>query len=280
MMDYRDIVEVDEYSSYRTYINTLESVYRADGGHEKKTLPKFNKMKDRQFSNGYSTDASGAVVYKFNDFGYRSNFDYQPFLGTEKECNICIGDSLTEGVGLEVEDTWPFLLSKMTNIPSLNLGVNGFGFGYCTWILNYLIRAREVELSQKDFRKLNFKNVYILIPSVGRKFYFFDDHIGSRQHWSGTPVPKKEEKNRKWRGMRYEIESELLQYEIVNLIYHQRFILDQVIQNNGFKSLVWDEYPVCPEGAAGIEHTFSKAADNVHPGKDYQLHVANEFYKL
>ena len=59
------------------------------------------------------------ISYKYNCYGFRDEeFDRRPG-------GMAFGCSLTEGVGLPVDNTWPRVLSKLTNTWVWNLGVGG-----------------------------------------------------------------------------------------------------------------------------------------------------------
>jgi len=126
---------------------------------------------DRQntTSTTYDSDNSLLVDYKFNDYGYRASFDYEPLLNSEKI--VCIGCSFTEGVGLDEEETWPYLLSKKIGLPFLNLGKAGGSDGYVMWqIMNVL-------------KNIQTKNIFVLSPPSGRFFELSDTNFESRQAW-------------------------------------------------------------------------------------------------
>lgn len=58
-----------------------------------------------------------SIEYKFNSEGYRSD----EFV---KNGILCLGCSLTEGVGLPFEQTWPYLIGQELNLPVCNLGTS------------------------------------------------------------------------------------------------------------------------------------------------------------
>ena len=69
-------------------------------------------------SDGKSTDN---VVYKYNRHFFRSTeFTDEPGIA-------CFGCSLTHGIGVDQEHTWPEQLSKLLDMPCYNLGTPGFG---------------------------------------------------------------------------------------------------------------------------------------------------------
>ena len=62
--------------------------------------------------------------YQFNSWGFRGP-EYDQFLG--KPVNICLGDSITTNIGGPIEHSWPSLLQEHSDIPCLNLGMDGAG---------------------------------------------------------------------------------------------------------------------------------------------------------
>jgi hypothetical protein len=117
----------------------------------------------------YDSDNSLSVEYKFNDYGYRASFDYDPLLDSEKI--VCIGCSFTEGVGLHENETWPHILSQQIGLPYLNLGVAGGSQGYVMWqIMNVINNIQS-------------KNIFVLSPPWGRFFELTDSEFENKQSW-------------------------------------------------------------------------------------------------
>lgn len=85
--------------------------------------------------------------YQFNSWGYRAE-DFEKYRG--QPVNICIGDSATLNIGGPVEDSWPYLLSKYFDIPTLNFGLEGICFTDFELIV------------QKTKKYFNVKHVFVL----------------------------------------------------------------------------------------------------------------------
>lgn len=85
--------------------------------------------------------------YKFNSWGLR-DVDFEQYRG--KEINICIGDSFTQNVGGPVEHSWPYLLSKRFDIPTLNIG------------LHHLSYVQHQEIYEKLMTYSKVQNVFVL----------------------------------------------------------------------------------------------------------------------
>ena len=93
------------------------------------------------------------VNYKFNSRGFRD----QEWPDDLENAIWCLGDSATVGIGAPIEHTWPSQLSKITGIPTINLGIKA--------IDNYTIStmAREILVNVQP------KNMLILWSYIERR---------------------------------------------------------------------------------------------------------------
>lgn len=99
------------------------------------------------------------ITYCYNSHGFRSSeFKHGP-------CGIALGCSFTEGVGLPVDTTWPYLLSARLGIPVWNLGVGGASIDTVFRIFEYYVQM------------LSPKFVCVLMPPPMR-FEFHDNNNG------------------------------------------------------------------------------------------------------
>ncbi|WP_162182456.1 SGNH/GDSL hydrolase family protein [Lacinutrix jangbogonensis] len=78
------------------------------------------------------------VVYKTNSKGLR---DAERELNTETKRIVALGDSFTEGIGVNVEDRLTNLLEKDKNTPHLNFGLAG-NFGPTQYLMMYKTLAK------------------------------------------------------------------------------------------------------------------------------------------
>ena len=79
-----------------------------------------------------------SITYKYNSQGFRSEeFTKQP-------AYVALGCSFTEGVGLPVESTWPYLLAEKIGYTVWNLGVGGCSINTCCRILEHYINLLNV----------------------------------------------------------------------------------------------------------------------------------------
>lgn len=106
------------------------------------------KIKNYFESNDWGQEKS--IIYSYNSHGYRC----EEFNGTHGF--LAIGCSFTEGVGLKVEQSWPYILSNMLDESVWNLGVSGASPDTCLRILEYYIRHLSV------------RGVFIQYPSKER----------------------------------------------------------------------------------------------------------------
>jgi hypothetical protein len=61
------------------------------------------------------------IVYQFNDLGFR-DVNSSQYQGNEI---LALGDSFTLGIGVNVEQTWPYVLQNLLAYPVRNFSLNG-----------------------------------------------------------------------------------------------------------------------------------------------------------
>lgn len=106
------------------------------------------------------------ISYVYNSNGFRCP-EFDSF--KNQRVNLALGCSFTEGIGLPVEMTWPFLLSKQINEPVINLGIGG---GNSDQVARVLTNVSGL---------FTIGTVYILWPPLHRfEFYQNDGRIFSR----------------------------------------------------------------------------------------------------
>ena len=66
------------------------------------------------------------ITYKFNSWGYRT----KEFHELDRDYMLTFGCSNTEGIGLNLNDTWTTNLSKTLNLDLFNLGMGGTGIDF------------------------------------------------------------------------------------------------------------------------------------------------------
>ncbi|MFI5407119.1 MAG: hypothetical protein ACHQ1D_11495 [Nitrososphaerales archaeon] len=115
----------------------------------------------------------GDFTYVFNDHGLRCDNFTLP-----SDINIVfLGCSVTEGIGLPVEDTWSYqLLSKIRqktnkNIPYWCLALGGTGIDTQSSLLHWFSKINKIDY------------VFSLIPSLSRREYLFNNN-NNIQYWN------------------------------------------------------------------------------------------------
>ena len=105
--------------------------------------------------------ANSSIKYKFNRLGYRmkqlEEVDYDNYYAF-------FGCSFTVGIGLNLEDTFPYKISNQANVDYVNASMGGSSvdFVYCNFV-NLIHNAPKKP-----------KVVFINWPSVYRTFYWLD----------------------------------------------------------------------------------------------------------
>ena len=93
------------------------------------------------------------IKYCYNSQGFRTH-DLASLYG--QKVNISLGCSLTEGIGLPANRTWPVLVEQSTEFPMLNLGI---GSGSTDTVARILTNVCSL---------YNIRTVYIFWPSLCR----------------------------------------------------------------------------------------------------------------
>jgi hypothetical protein len=118
------------------------------------------------FAKGFKDD--GSVNYKYNDDWFRSdNFNKDK---NSKFHLLFSGDSETEGIGGNIEDSWAKImhtnLSKIYDVGNFyNLGRAGSGWHQC--ILNFFVYEKKYGTPTHFF---------VLLPNIGRKFLWSENN--------------------------------------------------------------------------------------------------------
>jgi hypothetical protein len=201
----------------------------------------------KSYFESHGWDNNTSIEYTYNQYGYRD----KEF--TDCLSYIALGCSITEGVGVKLEQTWPYLLSKKINYPIWNLGVGGCGLQTCYRILEYWIEH------------LNVKGVFLLSPPNDRFEMFHNNHWGV-----------------------YNINSQQLPdiYKFwvaqeENIAIQQKIItaaIENICRNTGVAFYVfndWDSQVI--DSARDIEPCNKHRA---HPGPKSQENFARTFYNL
>jgi len=199
-------------------------------------LPKITNRINKVSINN-DIDNSNSVTYHFNDFGYRANHDYGPILNKDKI--VCIGCSFTEGVGLYVEETWPYILSQKLNKPYIQLGIAGASHGYAMWQIKNVIE------------NIQNKDIYVFNPPFGRVFQLTDNWFSNKNSWEHESENNLENKSE-------------------NLYYLNEFLIKSVTNSNHINF-------VHGGASANFEKKWNFAKDGQHYDVKFQEYIVNKF---
>ena len=145
-----NLLRLNTVFSSRTYNEELNFLYKGQ-----RMLFKENKLTRPDEMKDWNEDS---IVYKINNFGYRSNKDFVE----GDDCNVYLGCSYTLGEEVPYENAWPTLVNKKLNDYKLyNLGVPGGGPETCYRVLKGFI----------DF--VNIKRVCVLLPLSDRREIYY-----------------------------------------------------------------------------------------------------------
>ena len=106
------------------------------------------------------------ITYKYNSFGHRcknvQDIDFGNYI-------LFTGCSHTQGIGLELEKTFPYLLSKELNCDYYNLGLSASGpdvvhYNLMVWFAKYKLKPKYVFVQWPDHSRFvalhdNFTNI-------------------------------------------------------------------------------------------------------------------------
>jgi hypothetical protein len=118
------------------------------------------RHKSRAYIQSKGWDQPGAITYKFNSNGFRSE-EFDP----AADNLVALGCSFTMGVGLPIQSVWPSLLGHALNLRVCNLGWGGFPADSCFRMAEYWIPY------------LNPKLVVFLVPDRARLEIIADNPI-------------------------------------------------------------------------------------------------------
>ena len=126
---------------------------------------------------GYDHETN--IDYKFNNLGYRSNIEFEP----GKQPIIVLGNTLSFGLGVSIEDTYAYKISTETQKPVYNLswGCYGHTNNELLKLLKFILlmdnpsliifQINNLNRYREENKKVNFNNKTSLIISEYQKFY-------------------------------------------------------------------------------------------------------------
>jgi len=223
--------------------------------------------------NGSGSDNTGKCTYTYSELGFRGDSIYKEGFKV-----MSIGCSLTEGVGVNDNETWPHFLSElMPNSVDLNFGVGGRSNDYISrCLLSYydLIKPDLVLIMYTESHRREFytKNSGIE-PFHHKKWgYFLENEDGKEEHKSLLTLSNKESNFQNW-YKNHQLIKLFLETKKCNWLWNGWFATNDYTDEYRFDGYY---YPFIDYGSEGV-----------HPGprtnKEYSLKLYNyisEKYKL
>ena len=147
------------------------------------------------------------IKYEVNKWGYRYNKDFEK----NHDSAVFLGCSITFGVGVDYEDTWPYIVSKELGVECINLGQPGVG------------QNASVRVAREWIDIIKPKYVFFFMQDPGRRELFMNsggsNHIEQHYNNQGT----------RWKEMGTDIgsfskEPNLKQYFEMSNYYRERWL--------------------------------------------------------
>jgi hypothetical protein len=225
-----------------------------------------NNLSERinQSYNGSGSDNTGKCLYTYNSLGFRGD---EP---TKEGFRIMsIGCSITEGVGLNDDETWPHQFSKLVpNGVDLNFGVGGRSNDYISRvILSYydMIKPDLVLIMYTETHRREFYNKDGGIePFHHKKWgYFNENELGILEHDAHLTLLNKNNNFINWYKNHMLIKL-FLESKKCNWLWNGWFATSDYIDENRFDG---DYYPFKDFGV-----------DGYHPGPNHNKVYAHKLY--
>ena len=211
----------------------------------------------KMLTNAGWTDSN--VEYRFNNYGFRTDDDFD--LDNPAPGIITIGCSYTEGIGINVEDTWGYKICQKLGCKFYNLGQSGTGI-------------------EAQYRLLKawapiLKPIAILSQGSWNNRYEFiiGDNIVFVNPWS-VEMFDKNHSNFYTKLVTSELNNELMvvrTYDAIKQVISEMKIPFYELHPESIDNVVLD----CISGSGGQYNDYAR--DLSHPGKLYNSAVANYF---
>jgi hypothetical protein len=179
------------------------------------------------------------ISYQYNNQGFRTH-DLTSQI--DKEVNIALGCSHTEGIGLPIEMTWPAEIEQQTKITTLNLGL---GQGSTDTVARILTNVSGL---------FSIKNVYILWPAFNRFEIYSHDFIESI-------IPSSAALEHVW--------------YLNEFNSNQRFFKNQLLVHNLQKQYNFNLKEILPDSGWAVPGDLAR--DQMHNGPKSNQNLANLF---
>ena len=200
----------------------------------------FNKNKNRDDWTNVQ------ISYKYNAAGFRT-YDLVKLAG--QKVNIALGCSITEGIGLPAEQTWPSLIEQKLDYPVLNLGLGGGTTDTVARILTNISTVYDIQ------------TVLIMWPFVHRFEIYCPQNSKLKIH---TILPQNSNLEHQW--------------ALADTMGIQRFNQNQLIVNLLAKKYKFNiNQHLAVDILDKIDHKTKgiRARDGMHPGTNMQIKIAD-----
>lgn len=214
-------------------------------------------------------------IYKYNNLNYRSEHDY--IINDKSKKIMFLGCSMTEGVGVEYEHTWPKLLIDKFNgeYKNYNLAFNGCGNDYIFRIL-----YQSIDLYNPNL-------VIILWSTTDRKEYYSNPNLlyltTKHRHENNSKKLLANELRNHYDDFYYFLRNlisveTLLEHKKIPRVYAtwENLIIKNENITNYISKKYWLEYNI--QLWWEINGKSEKGLDNAHPGKIHHKMFSNKIY--
>jgi hypothetical protein len=237
-----------DISTFHTYQHLAgQTVYWSPLDSHERWIENMKDPKKQKHLVAHGFDNEHAITYSYNSHGFRcDDFDHEPGF-------IALGCSITMGIGVPVQESWPSVLSDLTGLKARNLGLGGAGMDTCFRMLFHYID------------QLNPKFVAFVMPAQGRFEFYVNNYPelflpGSIEH-----VVQKH-----WYADNKNSETNFLKNYL---------LIEQLCQIKNIK-LVHLLHSDLPVWQSGCGDNFSTARDLKHPGAERHVECAEKFVTL
>jgi hypothetical protein len=217
--------------------------------------------------NGSGSDQSGTCWYTYNELGYRGDSIYKDGFRI-----MSIGDSHTEGVGVNDEETWSHQLCKL--IPGavdLNFGFGGRSNDYIFRCLQTYFKTARPQLVNIMYTYPSRKEYYTgtgdLEPfHVNPWGYFLEDDLGKKEHAGFLEITQDENDLINWYKNHLLI-TYFCKLNNVPMVWNGSFLNDTTIKEENRFDGDYDNF-------------IDKSADIKHAGAEHNKKYAKKLYNF
>ena len=236
------------------------------------------------------------IESKHDDYGYRLHTSSENLIN-ETDSVFCFGCSITYGMGVESDVTWPALLEKKIRIKAKNYGVPAASYDGIARRLFQILNAIPKESYPK--------HVFILFPNVQRTEYIFSeknvvtafDFVGKQFNIDAGDTIERIFKDRPFKSMMHCYNYTTYMTAFYNAIKNFRFIETLLKEKNiSWSWTTWsDIFGIIPpcivdnllnkntelcDGMINVIECDTNGADGRHPGPVYMDNVSDQFVRM